>query len=69
LITPQKAILELNGLGLSQSQIVEGVIKFGASTTQETISRVGSGAIRSPNYELGSAIVSLLDFVKNKNVS
>jgi hypothetical protein len=65
-ITPRDALSELSEFGFTQSQIVTQVAKLGAATTQETISRIGTGIISSPRYDLGSAIVLLLDRVKKE---
>jgi len=68
-MTPQKAISEMIKMDLSQSEIALLVSQQGTTTTQETICRIGSGSIKKPSFELGTAIVSLFEALKSKNAA
>jgi len=58
-MTPQEAVLELTEIGLKQPQIVSALDTKGVKTTQETISRIGTGVIKRPSFEVGAALVQL----------
>ena len=60
-MSPQNALTRLISSGLTQPQIVVLLEELGTKTTQETISRIHSGVIKNPSFELGSAIVSLAE--------
>lgn len=57
--TPQLAVKALQSRGVSQRQIAAELRAAGVVTTQETISRIGSGSIKRPSFELGAALISL----------
>lgn len=60
-MSPKKAVQELLKLGCSQTEIATLLAESGVKTTQETISRIGTGTIKNPNFELGSALVRLIE--------
>lgn len=58
-MNPQQAVLLMTEQGITQSQIVASLLERGVETTQETISRIGSGVIKNPRFVVGQAIVEL----------
>ena len=52
----------MRGAGMTQREIVAALKLEGVATTQETISRIGSGAIKSPSYMLAIALMKLAAF-------
>tara|TARA_R110002050_G_scaffold90987_4_gene191294 strand:+ start:439 stop:645 length:207 start_codon:yes stop_codon:yes gene_type:complete len=60
--TPKEAVLKMRGAGMTQREIVAALKLEGVATTQETISRIGSGAIKSPSYMLAIALMKLAAF-------
>jgi len=64
-MTPKQAINQLtNQNNLSQPDIVRLLSDKGVKTTQETISRIGTGKHKNPKYVLGQAIVDLAKRMK-----
>lgn len=59
--TPQSAVQALRSQGMLQGQIVSALAAVGVTTTQETVSRIGSGAIKRPSFDLGSALIHLAE--------
>lgn len=60
-MTPREALERMAGSGLKQPEILKLISGQGVSTTQATISRIASGFVKNPNYELGQAIVAAHD--------
>lgn len=57
--SPKEAVLKMRKAGMTQLQIVAALKLEGVATTQETVSRIGSGSIKCPGYTLGMALMRL----------
>jgi len=55
----KQAVKTLLSSGLTQAEIVDRLGKKGVKASQATISRIGTGAFRSTNFELGVALTEL----------
>ncbi|MGH1470130.1 MAG: hypothetical protein ACRBCS_02995 [Cellvibrionaceae bacterium] len=60
-MTPKEVLKALRSSGKRQPEIVQELKLKGVETTQATISRIESGEIKNPNYDLGKAITSLME--------
>ncbi len=58
-MNPRHVVNELQRSGLTQGQIVARLKGMGVLTTQATISRIGSGEITNPRFELGGALIEI----------
>lgn len=60
-MTPGQALVELGNSGLTQPEIIDLIQGEGVRTTQATISRIASGSVKNPSFELGAAILAAHD--------
>lgn len=59
----EKLIDDLVKAGLREAAIADRIKAAGVQTSQPTINRIKSGAIKSVKYELGQALINLHDEV------
>jgi hypothetical protein len=55
----KKLIEDLLAKGLKEKEIASRITVKGVRTTQPTINRIKSGAMPSPRYDLGAALIDL----------
>lgn len=64
-MTPREAIRYLvEKKKLTHPKILALLLDRGVKTTQPTISRIGSGSIKDPQYTLGAELVNLASDLK-----
>lgn len=60
-MTPREAATKLIEAHYDQPAIVALLDEAGVKVTQPTVSRIASGEIKNPGFEIGSALIALCE--------